>query len=256
MATIAEAVSHLVLLRSSDQGIPLEECEGSTKDCSEDERIEPQEKEEELEHELKQEEEGGISEPEERKGELREIDQDVDSIIDNFLSTLVNPLNDLNEPLPIEFERDMEVDFSQPTCYDLSDGEEEKKVGEEAIPVQEHIEWVTISSMSFIGPHQYAILEMDYQLKIFLGLLHGGENGVGSQKSPKLIKKANSSLGIQAWCEAQLSGFRRVLGYYKGKLIACPSGLRRKNQQEGEWMPRIWDPGGPMNYEVQAWMEI
>ena len=52
MATIAEAVNRLVLLRSSDQGIPLEECEGSTKDYSEEENMQPQGKEEELEHEL------------------------------------------------------------------------------------------------------------------------------------------------------------------------------------------------------------
>ncbi|XP_015944536.1 FK506-binding protein 3-like [Arachis duranensis] len=123
MATIAEAVNRLVLLRSSDQGTPLEQCEESTNEYSEEENMEPQGKEEGLEHDIQQEEEKEVCEPEENKEELGEIDQDEDSIIDDFLSSLVNPLNDPNEPLPIEFERDMEVDFSQPPCYDLSDGE-------------------------------------------------------------------------------------------------------------------------------------
>ena len=71
MATIAEAVNRLVLLRSSDQGTPLEECEGAIEGCSEEERMEPQGKEEEIEHELEQEGESGVFEPEERKRELR-----------------------------------------------------------------------------------------------------------------------------------------------------------------------------------------
>ena len=89
---------------------------------------------------------------------------------------MVNPLNEPNEPLPIELEGDMKVGFSQPPRFDLSDGEEE--VGEEAIPFQEHIEWVVISPMNFIGPHQYAILETNYQLKVLLGLVHGGGSGL------------------------------------------------------------------------------
>ncbi|XP_016199639.1 uncharacterized protein LOC107640643 [Arachis ipaensis] len=44
---MAEAVNRLVLLRSSDQGTPFEECEGAIEGCSEEESMEPQEKEEE-----------------------------------------------------------------------------------------------------------------------------------------------------------------------------------------------------------------
>ncbi|QHN99808.1 uncharacterized protein LOC110269975 [Arachis ipaensis] len=210
--------------------------------------MESQEKEEGLELEVQQKEESEVCEPEERKGELGETDQDEDSIIDDFLSSLVNPLNEPNEPLSIEFEGHMEVDFSQHPCYDLSDGEE--KVGEEATPFQEHIEWVAISPLSFIGLHQYAILETDYQLKVLLGLLHGEKRSVGCRRSPRLIKKANSSFGIQAWCEARFSDLRRVLGYFKGQLGACPSVLEHKNPQKGERKTRIWDPRGALKCKL------
>jgi len=137
-----------------------------------------------------------------------------------FLSSLINPLNDPIDPLSIEFERNMEVDFSQPPCYDVSDGEDE-----EGVDNQEHIERETILPLSFIGPHQYAILEMDYQLKVLLGLVQGRGKDGGCQKDPRFFKKTNSRSGIQAWCRKQLSDFRRVLGYYKGHLRLCSSSL-------------------------------
>ncbi|RYR03588.1 hypothetical protein Ahy_B06g082639 [Arachis hypogaea] len=248
MGTIAEAVNRIILSCSSDQGIPLEECGGSTKDYGEEESMEPQGEEEGLEHDMQQEGESRVLELEERKGELREIDQDEDSIIDDFLSSLIKPLNDPNEPLPIDFERDMEVDFLQPPYYNMSDWEEE--VSEEGTPVQEHIEWVAISPMSFIGPHQYGILETDYQLKIFLRLVHGGGKGVGCQVNPRFSKKIHSRLGVQAWCEVQLGDFRRMSGCYKGKLRACPSSLEHRDQQEREWETRTWDPGGPLKTKL------
>ncbi|XP_015966365.1 uncharacterized protein LOC107490110 [Arachis duranensis] len=179
MATIDEAVNRLILLRSSDQGIPLEECEGSTKACSEEKSVEPQGEEEGLELEVQQEKDSEVCEPEERRGELREVDQYEDSIINDFLSSLINPLDYPNEHLPIELEKDMEVDFSQPPCCDVSDGEEEEEVGKEGVDNQKHIEWVAISPISFIGPHQYAILESGYQLKVPLGLVHGGGRSSG-----------------------------------------------------------------------------
>ena len=52
MATIAEAVNRLVLLRSSDQDTSLEKYEGSTKELSEEENVELQGKEEELGHDM------------------------------------------------------------------------------------------------------------------------------------------------------------------------------------------------------------
>ncbi|RYR20196.1 hypothetical protein Ahy_B03g065290 [Arachis hypogaea] len=244
MAIIAEVVKHIVLSYSSDQDIPLEKCEGSTKPCSEEESMEPQGKEGGLELKVQQEGESEVCEPEERKGELRVIDQDEDSIIDDFLFSLINPLKDPNEPLPLELEKDMKVDFSRPPCYDESDREEEEEVGEKGVDNQKHIEWVVISPMSFIGPHQYAILETNYQLKVFLGLVSGGERSVGSQRTPRIIKKVNSKIRVQAWCRAQSGDFRRMLGCYKGQLGAFPSGLEHKDQQESEQMPGIWDPGG------------
>ncbi|RYR49431.1 hypothetical protein Ahy_A07g035922 [Arachis hypogaea] len=89
MATLAEAVNRLVLLCSSDQGTSLEECEGSTKECSEEENVEPQGKEEGLDLKLQQQEEKEVFDLGERKGELGEIDQNVDFIVDDFLSALL-----------------------------------------------------------------------------------------------------------------------------------------------------------------------
>ncbi|KAL4329603.1 hypothetical protein AHAS_Ahas13G0316600 [Arachis hypogaea] len=112
MATIAEAVNQLVSLRSCNQETPINECGGSTEKCNEKENLELQGEEKELEHELQQEEVVEIIGIEEVVGELREIDQEVDFIINDFLSTLTNPLDDLVEHSPIEFGFDVEVDFT------------------------------------------------------------------------------------------------------------------------------------------------
>ncbi|KAL4371733.1 hypothetical protein AHAS_Ahas06G0195300 [Arachis hypogaea] len=99
MATITEAVHHLVSLRLCDQSTPIDECGRSTKECKEEKNLELQGEEEEL---------------------------------NDFLSTLINPLDDLVEPSLVEFEMDVDIDLMQPPRYDLSDGKDLEDIGEEA----------------------------------------------------------------------------------------------------------------------------
>ncbi|XP_016192355.1 protein PAF1 homolog [Arachis ipaensis] len=66
MATIAEAINCLASLRSSNQDISLEECGGATKECREEDNMEPQGEEEEPRLES-QKEEGRTSKSEEVK---------------------------------------------------------------------------------------------------------------------------------------------------------------------------------------------
>ncbi|RYQ92232.1 hypothetical protein Ahy_B09g098417 [Arachis hypogaea] len=246
VATIAEALNRLASLRSSNQDIPLEECGGATKKCSkEEENMEPQRKEEGLEQELQQEEEGRACETEEVNGELREFDQEVDCIINDFLSTLVNPLNDLEEPSTLEFERDKE---------ELKkDGEEEVITQEvEAIvqelnritPPQGQIEWVTISSMSSIGPYQFALLETDYQLKVLLGVLNGQGLDVGCQRNSR-----------HRWCKVRFGGVQHSSGYFKGAWRGYSSKDASEGQQEDDRETKVWDPG-IHDYNQQFWIQI
>jgi len=95
------------------------------------------EKKKELKQELQQEEEVEIIGTEKVVGELREIDREVDSIISDFLSTLINPLDDLVEPSPVEFEKGVDINFMQPPRYDLRDREELEDIGEEAFEFEE-----------------------------------------------------------------------------------------------------------------------
>ncbi|KAL4365121.1 hypothetical protein AHAS_Ahas07G0074400 [Arachis hypogaea] len=149
-------------------------------------------------------EECEVIEPEEANGEFGEIDPEADSIINEFLFTLTNPFNDLHEPSSIEFEGDVDVDFTQSPKFDLSDDDEDlEEVDEEKLQnvyeeklnyqevnvlMQEQIEWVTISPMS---------LETDYQLQVLLGVLNGEALDIGWNRDLKFIKETKPRLGVQ-----------------------------------------------------------
>ncbi|RYR09411.1 hypothetical protein Ahy_B05g077727 [Arachis hypogaea] len=245
IATIAESVNRFALLCSTTQDIPLEEGGGSSKECREEENMEPQGKEETLGQELQQEEKDNTSESEEVNGDLREFDQEVDSIINDFLSTLVNPLNDLEEPSTLEFERERE---------ELEKRGEEEVITQEVeafmeepnriTPTQGQIEWVTISSMNFTGPHQFAILETDHQLKALLGVLNIEGVDVGFPRNSR-----------HKWCKVHLGGFQDLIRCSKGAWRGCSSKGTSQSQQEDDRETKVWDPGIHL-YNQQFWIPI
>ncbi|QHO20640.1 uncharacterized protein DS421_11g339740 [Arachis hypogaea] len=152
MASMVEAVSHLTShLSSCSLSTPIVECGETIKEPSKGVNLKLHGEEEKLKQEVQQEEEVEISEQKEVVGgclgyiehikesqveepsstefgrdvkeesnvaevdrELREIDQEVDSIISDFLSTLINPLDDLVEPSPSGLGSTVEEDVQPP----------------------------------------------------------------------------------------------------------------------------------------------
>ena len=98
--------------------------------------------------------------------------------------------------------------------------------------MQEQIQWVKISPISILGPHQYAVLETDCKLQTLLGVVDYGEKNVNWQRNGKFIKGANLTFGAQFWCKSQISGFRRVHKYVNGDrgTQAWDPGINFKNQ--------------------------
>lgn len=68
--------------------------------------------------------------------ELEEVVQAPSSPISDDSTSTCDPF-ELDESFPIELGIDVEVDFTQPPIYDLSDGEELEDIGEEACELEE-----------------------------------------------------------------------------------------------------------------------
>jgi len=91
---------------------------------------------------------------------------------------------------------------------------------------------VKTSPTRFLALHQYAVLEMDGQLRIFLGVVDGEEKNVNWQGNGMFIKGANLTFGTQLWCKSQCSRFRGVHKHINGD-----KGIQ------------VWDPG--INFKNQ-----
>jgi len=67
---------------------------------------------------------------------LEEVGQATSPPIYDDSASTYNPF-ELDGSFPIELEIDVEVDFTQPPIYDLSDGEELEEIGEEEFELEE-----------------------------------------------------------------------------------------------------------------------
>ncbi|MED6134329.1 hypothetical protein PIB30_036083 [Stylosanthes scabra] len=64
-------------------------------------------------------------------------------------------------------------------------------------PSQLQFEWINLSTMNFLGPHQYALLETDGQLRALCRLKSEKELVVGRQQKPRLKNERTSRLEVQ-----------------------------------------------------------
>nr|XP_029150115.1 uncharacterized protein LOC112763463 [Arachis hypogaea] len=104
------------------------------------------------------------------------------------------------------------------------------------------MEWAKTSLIRFLGPHEYAVLETDGQLRTFLGVVDGKKKNVNWLKNGKFIDGANPTFRAQFWCKSQFSGFRRVhehVNEWERKETGELEGGNRKGKErkgkEGRW---------------------
>ncbi|QHN76649.1 uncharacterized protein DS421_19g645740 [Arachis hypogaea] len=167
MANLTEVMNHVVSLCSNIQDIPIVECGGLIEEHNEKENLELQGEGEELRQGVQQEEEvvedledveckeeSQVEEPffmefendvkedsaqPPRHNVIEELEEVVQAtsfpIYDDSASTC-DPF-ELDGSFPIELGIDVEVDFSQTSIYNLSDGKEIEDNGEEACELEE-----------------------------------------------------------------------------------------------------------------------
>ncbi|QHN76627.1 uncharacterized protein DS421_19g645540 [Arachis hypogaea] len=190
---------------------------------------------------------------------------------------------EFEEPSPNEIESNVEVDFSQPPIYDLSDGEEldeidEQRIGSEEayeeveINKEEHkgvklastlkiplpqpppsilsFKWVNSLYSSFIIPLEYGLLETDGQLRHICGFKSKKKMASGWKHYSRLIMVACSKLNCKVWCRARLFGSRRMFGHFIENPKVMPPKWNNDNQLEDGCGNKIWDPG---IHEDQFW---
>ena len=190
---------------------------------------------------------------------------------------------EFEEPSPNEFESDVEVDFSQPPIYDLSDGEELDEVDEQRIENEEACEkveaikdenkgveltstleiplpkpppstlsfkWVNSLYSSFIIPLEYGLLETDGQLRYICGFKSKKEIVSGWKHHSRFTMVTCPKLDSKGWCITRVHGSRRMFGHFVENSPCSPPTWINDNQLGDGCEDKIWDPG---TYEDQHW---
>ncbi|KAL4344523.1 hypothetical protein AHAS_Ahas11G0186900 [Arachis hypogaea] len=116
-------MSQLASLCSTIQDILIVKCGELVEEHNEKENLELQGKEEELRQEVQQVEEVEALEGEEIVEDLRAVEQEASSIIED--NSTPSDIGDLVEASSIGCENDVEVDFTQPPKFDVIDDEED-----------------------------------------------------------------------------------------------------------------------------------
>jgi len=168
----------------------------------------------------------------------------MDSIIDEFLSTI--------EPSPIRLDMEIKEEEAQPPMLLVNNEEEiklEEGNQEEEVEIEEackevevvkeelkrmeleitlpklletsppkpspsipSFKWVNLSSLSLISPLEYALLEMDRQLRALCGYKSKREMVSGKSCHVRFNMFACSKLKYKGWYNSQLNGSRKLFG--------------------------------------------
>jgi len=197
MVILVEAVSNMASSRLSlsNQGTPIDECGEAPKEHSEGVSLELQGEEEELKQGVQQEEEVKITEQEEVVEAFGEVDQEMDSIIEEFLSTIESspigfdieikeedaqplmPLVSNEEEIELEASHQEEEVKVEESCKEVEVIKEEYKGVELARPLETSLpkspsnttfKWVKFISLSFNFSLEYGLLKTNGQLRALL----------------------------------------------------------------------------------------
>ena len=96
-------------------------------------------------------------------------DDDHESSPPSNKSASTSEILELEEPSPDEIESNVEVDFSQPHIYDLSDGEDLDELGEEALESEESFQrWKSFGKdgreLNMLCQDRWRLLYLGYRL--------------------------------------------------------------------------------------------
>ena len=161
------------------------------------------------------------------------------------------------ESSPSEYEDDMEVDFSQPPTYDLSDGEELEDFDQDAVEIEEvcreveefteehkgveparplgkplpkplplntTFKWVKSLTLTFSFPLEYGLLETDGQLRALCGIKSKRKMVSGKNCPARFIMVGSFKFKCKGWYRAQLHGSRKLFGRFSENSKAEPPG--------------------------------
>ncbi|QHO19464.1 uncharacterized protein DS421_11g329190 [Arachis hypogaea] len=191
-------------------------------------------------------------------------DQEVDSIgSDDHESsspshelTSATELHEPDEPYPSEYEDDVEVDFSQPLAYDLSDEEDIEDFDQDAVAAEEFckemgefteeykgveltepletpiprplpsntsFKWVQSLTFIFIFPLDYGLLETDGQLRALCGFKSKREMARAQSWCARFNKVLRFNSKCTDWYHVQLNGSQKMFGHLAAQKLHMPS---------------------------------
>ncbi|RYQ95658.1 hypothetical protein Ahy_B08g091000 [Arachis hypogaea] len=217
MANLAEIKANLDSWDScTKQSISTDECEKSTEEWSMKEILESQHEDKGMGYEE-------TLEKEEIVENLGKVEQEANPIIED--NSTPSDIGDPVEASSIGCETDVEKECVQPPIHVLINEEELEEVDKQVrfekscqevevikeelkeveltlskpsdtfpakSPSKLQIEWVIISSFNFLGPYQYALLEIYCQLRVLCGLASKKELDVGWQQESRCIVEGSS----------------------------------------------------------------
>ncbi|QHN94284.1 uncharacterized protein DS421_17g599900 [Arachis hypogaea] len=187
--------------------------------------------------------------------------EDMDSIIEEFLSTIESSLigheieakeEDTQTPIPlVSNEEEIKLEES----YQEEDVEIEEACQEVEVVKKEHkgvkhtlskplettlpkspsntiFKWVKFLFLSFTFPLEYGLLEMDGQLRALCGIKSKREMVSGWKYKPRFVMVERSKLNCKGWNQARLFRSRKLFGCLSENLDCLPPGWNNDDQLE------------------------
>ena len=99
------------------------------------------------------------------------------------------------------------------------------------LPSTPSFEWVKLTSISFIIPLEYGLLETDGQLRMLCGMKHKRKMFRGWCCKSRLIMVDASNMRYKGWSSAQIDGSRRIVGHYIENSPYSPPGWTNNDDQ-------------------------
>ncbi|XP_072082111.1 uncharacterized protein [Arachis hypogaea] len=211
-------------------------------------------------------------------------DQEIDSIgsddhessSPSYELASATELHESEEPYPSEYEDDVEVDFSQPPTYDLSDEEDIEDFDQDAVAVEKFckemeefteeykgveltepletpiprplppntsFKWVQSLTFIFTFPLEYGLLETDGQLRALCSFKSKREIARTQSWCTRFNKVLHFNSKCKDWYQVQLNGSQEAFGHLGANTISKPSGWKNIDQAKGRFKSKVWDPG-------------
>ncbi|QHN87372.1 uncharacterized protein DS421_16g554510 [Arachis hypogaea] len=206
-----------------------------------------------------------------------EVDQEMTSFINEFLSKIESPLIKQDEVLedntkPSKREK---VEIEE-ICQEVEIHKEEhkevdlalSKCGEAPLPKSPFnttFKWVKLLSLSFNFSLEYGLIENDSQLRTLCGVKSIRELCSGWKHHSKLMMVVSSTFKNNGWCRTKLHGSRKLFGSFfenstcQPHLCQPPGKKMYEDRIEDGCEDKIWDPGSLCRDQLWgliSWVEL